>query len=481
MIDHNKILLPSTFHPSIWLKNSNMNFVGFTYIDSMDLLDKPIKCEIRGLTFTIKPRESGAISDIAISPEWERAEDYICEVSGSIHKYYNHGRNNSTLFTYSNVLEVFAELETLYNIPRISEIVTFEFGVNILLPNHIVACDFINGALLQQAASKHTQLFDSMGFGKTKFTGQVAKFDNFHSKLYDKGKQSGSNHSYLLRYEIKIKRSRYLETHNLKSKGEAFTIDMLLAESTFTKICELLECEFNRVIHIDTNVISYRTLTNYQQKKLIELQNPKEWVKFNHTQRYRQLDNLKEILQESTVKTPSHTIVSKLLRATLLEVMGEVGCVGAVLENVAFPSIVERGKHCNSETVVSGVKKECIVCSSDISSRSHTAKYCGKKCSNKITGKKRSKRNRDNRINEKINLKYLINNIESGEIYRIRYLYRGGLRHTVKDTTQIYKKDMPYSKYRRIVKVEILAENKIILTTMRAKEFIKLLSLINSD
>lgn len=175
-------------------------------------------------------------------------------------------------------------------------------------------------------------------------------------------------------------------------------------------------------------------------------------------------------------KTKRRTLKSTLIKEIKRSTNEIMGYDKTALKSVLFPFVDESG----GSNIRSKINiRICAICGCDISDRNHSAKYCSKKCSNKATGKKRTARNQIKRNREQRSIDILIKKVESGEIYRIKYLYLKGLSLSIKNTDQIYRKDMPYSTYRRITRVEIFAKDKITLTTMRAKEFIKRLSLIN--
>lgn len=439
-----------------------MCFVGGFIESTGEVINKPYIFDNRGLKFKIVQKNNGSI---------------LCEITGSLHKFYNGGKNNANEFTRNQVIKAFQELNNLYNIPLSSEVINFEFGVNIELPKRIKVQDYIKGIILQRTKGKHLKAYHRAKTTELKY-GKVAAQDNYLVKAYDKGKQCKLKTAYLFRTEIKILRKRFLEKHQIKEKNKPLIIKDLIKKETFNTLASLLIEEYESMVHVNKKCISWKILTDTERKKYLQYINVDYWEDLTHKTKYRQVERFTKILKMYS-NNDMHNIVISLLKSKLRNVLNNQENEKAEVKNVAFTPNNVNGANLDKGLFKKEKNKtppkKCAVCGADISAKKNTAKYCSKKCSNKITNLKRKEKKHIYILTEKETLRQLERLIINGEVLKCKYLINNKSRRIGIYTNEFYKTDFPYSKRRKIIKVEVSFNGGVlILTKMRAKEFVKI-------
>ncbi|OQD42514.1 hypothetical protein BUL40_10355 [Croceivirga radicis] len=120
MIDSVKIDILN-FDGNQWLHNSLLEFHVYTNTRTGELGNKLV-AKYRGLKFIL--RESSMCSGA-----------YNCSIEGSLHKYFNRGRNNTTDFDIGQLQDAILEIQKKFNVdPNLAILRNLEVGINLNVP-----------------------------------------------------------------------------------------------------------------------------------------------------------------------------------------------------------------------------------------------------------------------------------------------------------------------------------------------------------
>lgn len=467
MIDYIKIHVP--IDPNLWLENPLLDFKAEVNVNTGELGGKRF-ARYNGMTFSIIKKND---------------DMYLCELRGSLHYYFNNSAHNVNDFTYHDVKNVFRELEQKFNVVQESTIINFEFGVNVFIKGGESVDKFLGGLIAEVSENNYITPFVAMASSSLKI-GKVVQHDNYKLKIYDKGKQSDLEHRNLLRVEIKIRRKRYLDNHNLKEPSSIFTIQDLLKYSSFVILSELLLGEYNRIMFSDPRMIDIRNFSEKNQKKFILFHLSKYWNKLNNCQRQRQYTQFRKLIRECSSDKMKND-VGLSIEEKLNYLINAKGSNCVALKNELFTSndeasdvLLAKRVHLNKSSVVP--ERICLVCGSSLSNKKDNALYCSKKCSNVVASNNRKLRHDEMIMHECSDLKFLLSILSKGECFDFNYLNKGMMRR-IKISRNDYKSfRMSYKKYRKIVRVEVNYKGRdYVLTAMRAKKFIKSIILYHSS
>lgn len=122
-------------------------------------------------------------------------ESGLITLSGSLHKYFNDGLHNHSLFTYENYLNALERLKNDFAVePENLYILTLEYGVNLKPP--IKTKRILDNLLMHRQTISETKINNIRGHYKQ------FKHDKYIIKAYDKAKQFKLKYE-LMRFEIK--------------------------------------------------------------------------------------------------------------------------------------------------------------------------------------------------------------------------------------------------------------------------------------
>ncbi|MFO7852014.1 MAG: hypothetical protein ACQERS_11270 [Bacteroidota bacterium] len=228
-------------------------------IDGLKILNLPIKTEalLNNENLDFHQSVITKTGELSKGKRWARfkglkftiTNDGICQLKGSIHKYYNDGVHNYDDFHYKNLIRAVRDLIIEFNIdPRKSYLNGLEFGVNI-------RTDF-NPKLFLDNIQFHThdRFKDYTDSGQQFYE---CEHSQYSLKAYDKGLQHKLPY-YLLRFEIRVKKMAYLKNLPIRTLWDLLDVSIQLSLRT------LLIKEFDRVLYWDPSI----------NKKAV---NEKEW------------------------------------------------------------------------------------------------------------------------------------------------------------------------------------------------------------
>jgi len=193
------------------------------------------------------------------------------ELNGSIHKYFNNG-NNSTDFTFKELqlaikmlcFDIGIEAERI-------EIQNIEIGVN-------VRGSPIQYFEIEQNLIHYKNKYFEPYKVKGKSFGYICKLQQFHLKIYDKGKQLGKSEE-ILRFELKVEKMEFQKSvgvvtlADLKDKNKVQEL-INLSIQRFSNI--VFDDYKNIDIEIDKGIVPVKDAIFY-----LRARNTKYWISIN--------------------------------------------------------------------------------------------------------------------------------------------------------------------------------------------------------
>lgn len=177
-------------------------------------------------------------------------------IQGSLHKYYNDGLHNYDDFTVTKLLWVLNDLEKRFDLKLTDlKLENLEFGVNI---TDVTSFDYEN--LMLQRGKRFDRICSGTVF-KVEHSEQIIK-------VYNKGVTEKLGH-FLVRYEVKIKKSRKLNKLNV------YTLDDLKQRDVYPLLESYLLQEWANVLYVDEEldvrtVKFWKSLKGMKKKRTIE-------------------------------------------------------------------------------------------------------------------------------------------------------------------------------------------------------------------
>ena len=205
-----------------------------------------------------------------------------CQISGSLHKYYNDGKHNFNFFGRSQLSE---SIQTLSSHLKLDigdfRLVNIEIGVNIIPP--VDSDTIINNAFMYK-----NKVFENK-FHSDEGNYKQASLSDYKVKLYNKRKHYTSQGFYIdteiLRFELKYNVMRTIKDLGVCALNEA--------ESSLDKLKIPLIEAWEHVLMYDQSLDDYLT-----EKKRLQYSNPNYWIdlKSNNQRSFkRHSNNLKRL------------------------------------------------------------------------------------------------------------------------------------------------------------------------------------------
>lgn len=248
-------------------------------------------------------------------------------IKGSIHKYYNtvedFGEQNYNDFSYCDCRYAITRLQNIFNTDKTNTKVTnLEFGLNIEVKQDP-----------QELIDNYILMYDSKSPNRDeKFNGKgdflEFQMTDYNLKIYNKSKQNNLKNRNILRVELKITRSRYLEKH--------FKIYSLndLDRNRFNLLFKKLLEHFDKLLIVDTLFFK----NDSRLDEMILFQNgvsPTYWKKLKNTEPNKVKNKFKNDFNE-VLKSNGLLKTKKKLKVLLKEKYKELmNCDCDVLSNVA--------------------------------------------------------------------------------------------------------------------------------------------------
>jgi len=240
------------------------------------------ECQVAGCTFSRVPTTLGA--------------KYYFQ--GSLHKYFKHGGENNDNYTLADVRRTIDRLQQNHAIdPAKSKVLNFEFGVNIELPAGIQASDF-----QKYLVSAYTKAFEKLN-PRRPAVGYIAEFHEYSIKVYDKGYQARTGETGLLRVEIKVMRTRWLDQFGFKKKKADLYITDLLRKENIKILGDILENKVRSLI-LTPREVDKSKLSPKQRETFAECKDARSWEEWSSKQRQRKKEQLARIFKKLNQPDP---------------------------------------------------------------------------------------------------------------------------------------------------------------------------------
>lgn len=457
-----------------WQSNILLKFYSSVDEATGEILTKNKVAFYRGLSFHLIP---STVSDAV-----------HCFIKGSLAVFHNQGLNNAYDFDFSMLSNTIQELKEVFAVnPNTAQIQTFEAGANLNINQPIK--QVISG--LRAYQNENFVLLKMEGAN----VGRMISRTEYALKIYDKGKQSGTNKN-LLRLEYAFKKSRH--AHKFSINVLADLLDVSKLEAVKMALCEF----WDNVIFYDKG-LKLRDMNDKETKKMLYYLDATNWAKFSRMQRKRATVHFKELSGRFSTST-TQTEIGELLRLKLDELTA-VKCYdfpnflkgndsnkrGSKM--LRFPPLDEQGNSnikplknsinsINIKMVENGVKNQgqkCSNCEVDISHKKTNSKYCSKHCNNSTQAKKRKMNRQNIKKSENQNLSVLLHNLaKSNLLLLVEYATDTG---TYADRLEQKEIDTAPDWICTVIKVTIEATPvSIVLTSYRARKLIKSINKLNT-
>lgn len=253
-----------------WLENSALFFEVPFVPRTGEILEQRQASKYRGLTFTLVASK-------------RHVEGMLPVLSGSLHKYHNHGEHNANDFGLADVREVLENLSSEFGIdPPAAKLRTLEIGLNLLLPAHIPVAHVL-ASVVAYGPKQFTDL--KLTRNRQKY-GKVCARSDYQIKVYDKGKQQGWKRRDLLRVEVKVLKMRKLERFGIATLAD------LTDPAKVAPLGEWLAGFVADLVFIEPGSIDESQLTERELLDLERWMNPTRWEGWKPQQRKRQKTRL---------------------------------------------------------------------------------------------------------------------------------------------------------------------------------------------
>ncbi len=363
-----------------WRDNPLLDF-GLTVSENTgELLTGRREAKTRSMWFAMTPQRGGG---------------FACSIAGSLHKYKNGNDTNYNAFTFPELSDTLDDLSERFGIDLASALIhSLEVGVNIQL-------DYTPQIILKNVICHKGKAFDSID-RRNKKLGLICVHTDYSVKLYDKGYQNKIPEldKFVLRYEIKIPRSRVLEPFGISTLADLKDIDKV------TSLITLLWERLSEIVFFD---YSFKGAELSEAKRLNweRYSNPNYWANLNfrtyHKARKRYAELLEKyncidwhrfVLKHTTktwfelsgIKREKGRCFPRYLQGLVSTKKGMFSKLEYVLEDIAPGDIEKRNKIKAENSPVF-----CISCGRQITGQKTGSRFCSEKLFGKDAKKCRNK------------------------------------------------------------------------------------------
>ena len=328
------------------------------------------------------------------------------KVKGSIHTFFNDGRNNATRFTFDDFENAVSQLSEFGVKPDTAILRGFEIGLNL----DTTACKidnktFLDSILYCKGAERSDMMINEKpGFGYKFLT------TNTTYKYYDKSEHAKIKTSDLLRIETRFDRMRAVENYGLNTLS-----DLLDKEKLSKLIFDKYLKPIDETIFFEWDLIkSTRKIPIKYKSKFKDLRNPAWWIKDDRCRKERNrnkllLEKLVNKYAKRNLKNILKDLISLELQAFARRRKGDEYTAFKSLKNWNNKNNAAK-KGTNTQRIVrcefhdqrEGKKNFCLVCGKEIKAAKADSKYCSdnRKCRDKAYNLKVSE-SRKRKKNEK--------------------------------------------------------------------------------
>lgn len=267
MIDGIKSLHPY-LQPETWQRSGLLGMGVTVDIQTGEIMNGVQVAHYKGLRFEIRPSVSG--------------NGHTCLLGGSLHKYHNNGQHNANDFPFAALVGTIAGLSADFGlIPAQATLHGLEVGINIKLP-------FSPLRIFKQVVCYRNKPFTQID-KRNKRLGLICCLHDYDIKLYDKQAQSGQPCGYVLRFEVKAKKMRYLRPFCIATMADLTDISRVYG------LLDLLTDALQNIVFFDYS-INQQALSKRELSQYLTLGNSVYWQGMNKYQLTRNRQRLTDLL-----------------------------------------------------------------------------------------------------------------------------------------------------------------------------------------
>lgn len=197
------------------------------------------------------------------------------KIQGSLHRFFNDGGPNDTLFTFADTHQAIRHLCQMVGVyPHDISLQKLEIGVN------IPTGDIPAAKIIEAAVAFNKKPFN-IEYSANQAVYKEAVFSDFSVKVYEKD-------IYLLRFEVASNRSRYF------SKFQIETLEDLLNLEKFESIFQFLYSSLDHVFFFDLSWGKY-----FPDSQALAFFSPKKWISLEYHKRQNAINYIKNRLNEN--------------------------------------------------------------------------------------------------------------------------------------------------------------------------------------
>ena len=210
-------------------------------------------------------------------------ETHLC--LGSIHRYKNGGALNDDRFTYSDVVRVLGDLSGDYEIDlHTAKLLHLEYGVNLAL-------NFKPQRIIHSAIYHRGVPFVSLSRRCTDY-GAICSHEDYEIKLYDKAHNQKKKQGYLLRVEMRTRRTRLLSSCGINCLAD------LLNFNCWERLKQFFAAKLCEVVFVDLEAISHAATTTRERGFIAMASNSLFWSNLGKKGAYRARLRYAHLLQK---------------------------------------------------------------------------------------------------------------------------------------------------------------------------------------
>lgn len=453
------------------LNNPDLMFIGTHATNTGEILNSPPIAELNGMNFRL------------VSQSENKS---VLFINGSLHRFYRNGGKNNTDFYHSQLIESLNSISMLIKQPLQNCILeNIEFGVNITTSTpakHIIKSIVSNGS--RKFAEMNVK---KIGLGKV--CGNQKS--DYELKIYDKGRQAGTNRTNILRIEVKVKKMRFFKSYGIN------TLNSLLSKEKTGILGQILADLWKNIIYYDGSIDESR-LNTTELLQLKDYQNPIFWENITHKSRYRERANFDSLVNKYSQTTEQTDIEKLILDKWKRLVNGKRKnvaispdfLVDGKRQNVAispFKCIVKTPQNPfqNDNKILPDFntteKRFCVNCGKEISYQKSDSKYCSQLCRNKQNNRIRQESIISQRAAEAENIKNVFRLVKKGG-YPILITRTTATGITFEQTQTDKLNKLNYNELRKITAIEITVnDSKFVFTKINAKNLIQKITTKNKS
>ena len=282
-------------------------------------------------------------------------------LAGSLHIHFEGGTNHRD-FGLADIQETVKNLSETYNFdPKRAFINFIEIGVNIS-----VWCD--PSQLIKTIVLYRNKAFERLPV-KGKGFGYVCKNQQFDIKIYDKSLQYGlSNH--ILRYEIKVRRMKFLERYGITN--------LVLADLTkpdlYTTFKHILLDIWSGILIFDMNIKLDKIDCLKYRELCLQGRYPQYWIDLDRYKRHRNMKKFKILMDSEVVKHRISDLIER--KCNELTTFKKVNEFEIVQQNNHFQKTTSCFKtQLNNTTIKCNSVSTCIVTGLEIHTQHPKTNY----------------------------------------------------------------------------------------------------------